>query len=102
MEGVVFMLTKEQREKLKPAFALYEKIGAAIGSSKGQDVLNAFALLMAANCSARDYEISEIIDYLEDATEEVFRAIVISGEIKETNVVDINDFVAPFNKKEGH
>ena len=102
MEGVVFMLTKEQREKLKPAFALYEKIGAAIGSSKGQDVLNAFALLMAANCSARDYEISEIIDYLEDATEEAFRAIVISGEIKETNVGDINDFVAPFNKKEGH
>jgi len=102
MNGVVFMLTKEQRERLKPAFALYEKIGAAIGSSKGQDVLNAFALLMAANCSARDYEISEIIDYLEDATEEVFRAIVISGEIKETNVVDINDFMAPCNKKEGH
>lgn len=102
MEGVVFMLTKEQRERLKPAFALYEKIGAAIGSSKGQDVLNAFALLMASNCSARGYEVSEVIDYLEDATEEVFRAIVMNGEIKESNIVDINDFMTPINKKDGH
>ena len=102
MEGVVFMLSKEQRERLKPAFALYEKIGVAIGSSKVQDVVNAFALIIAVNCSARGYDVDEVIDYLEEATEEVFQAIVVSGEIRESNVVDINDFMTPANKKDGH
>lgn len=103
MEGVVFMMSKEQRDRLKPAFVLYEKIGAAIGSSKGQDVLNAFAILIAANCSARRLDdCDDVLDYLCDETSDIFRSIAISGEIRESNVVDIQDFMTPLNKKDGH